>query len=318
MAVLFIMIPACGKKDGGRTAVAFPDSLIDNELIATVNDIPVNGGDLRLFAAIFMQQNRQMLPDSTFNKMLLDKMIDRVLLWREAVDNGVVMDDSTSAGIIARFIQAMGGESAIDNFLVKGNFTRDGLMDNLKQDLIINKFIEDRFSREINVDEKRAREFYDQNQAQFLMPDSVRARHILVRVLPDDTPEVKQKKRESIEGIMARAKNGENFTELANLFSEDPTSSKKGGDLGLFPRKAMVAPFDSAAFSMKTGEISGVIKTRFGFHILKVEEKKHGVKLAFDDVKNDLMSKMWETEMVGKLQEHLQEIRKTAVIARNY
>ncbi len=318
LVILISLALSCGKKGGDKLGAAFPDSIVDDAVIATVNDYPIKGKELRLFSTMFMPRNHPGIPDSTFNIAVLDRYIDRILIWREAVDSSTTVDDSTSNAIIERFISSMGGQQAVDDFLARTRLDRDLLMKSLKEDLVINRFIQDRFSSMVQVDEEGAKAYFDQNRDQFITPDSVRARHILVLVKPTDSPELKKVKREAIERLLARARAGEDFAKLAMEHSDDPVSKVRGGDLGFFPRKAMVAPFDSAAFSLKVGEVSGVVETSYGYHIIKVEARRPGKELAFDDVKNDIMAKMWETQMAGLIQKHLQEIRDVAIIKRNY
>jgi peptidyl-prolyl cis-trans isomerase D len=104
----------------------------------------------------------------------------------------------------------------------------------------------------------------------------VRARHILIKVAGDASDEVKAAARARIERLLARARAGEDFAALAREASEDPGSARRGGDLGYNPRGRMVAPFDEAQFSLQPGQISGVVESDFGFHIIKVEGVREG------------------------------------------
>lgn len=308
----------CGTKgDDSKASMAFPDSIVDSEVIAKVNDYPIEGKDLRLFAAVFMQQNRQGLPDRVFNEQLLDKLVDRVLIWREAVANNVTMDDSTANAIIASFIQQMGGDANINNFLRQVNLERDALMSSLRQDLLIRKYLEDKFSSQIDISEEKVREYFDTNRDQFIMPDSVHARHILVRVQPDDDEATREAKRARIDDVLTKIEAGGDFAELAKENSDDP-SAIRGGDLGTFAQGTMVAPFDSAAFALKKGAVSGVVETQYGYHLIKVEDKKQGTVLQFDDIKEDLMSRMYDYELANLIQNHLKEAREVAKIEKLY
>jgi peptidyl-prolyl cis-trans isomerase D len=113
--------------------------------------------------------------------------------------------------------------------------------------------------------------YYQENQEQFQDPERRRARHILIRTPEDASPEVLAAKRQQIEDILAQAREGEDFAKLAAQHSEDGSASD-GGDLGFFGRGQMVQPFEEAAFRMAEGETSNVVTTRFGFHIIKLEQ----------------------------------------------
>jgi peptidyl-prolyl cis-trans isomerase C len=105
------------------------------------------------------------------------------------------------------------------------------------------------------------------------MPEQVHARHILVKVDPKADATQKAAARKKIEDIQKQLKNGEDFSELAKKASDCP-SNAKGGDVGYFGRGQMVKPFEDAAFSLKPGEVSGIVETEFGLHLIKVMDKK--------------------------------------------
>lgn len=115
--------------------------------------------------------------------------------------------------------------------------------------------------------------YYQRHIDRFEVPEQVRASHILIRVSRDATAAVKAEKKALAEKLRDRAKKGEDFAALARSSSEDPGSSVQGGDLGFFGRGMMVAPFENAAFALNPGEISDVVETDFGYHILRVAER---------------------------------------------
>lgn len=125
----------------------------------------------------------------------------------------------------------------------------------------------------IKVDDAEVKKFYDENAAKFQGNEQRRASHILIGFGVSATPEQKQQARAKAEEILATVKkNPKRFEELAVKESQDPGSASKGGDLGSFGRGAMVKPFEDAAFGMKVGQISDVVESEFGFHIIKVTE----------------------------------------------
>jgi peptidyl-prolyl cis-trans isomerase D len=128
-----------------------------------------------------------------------------------------------------------------------------------------------RFEKEVSFEEGELEKYYRRNLDRFDIPEQVRAAHILIRVASDAGDIMRQQKRQMAEKLLAEAKAGKDFAQLARQHSEDPGSAAKGGDLGFFPRGAMVGPFEEAAFALKPGEISGVVETPFGLHIIKCE-----------------------------------------------
>jgi peptidyl-prolyl cis-trans isomerase C len=129
---------------------------------------------------------------------------------------------------------------------------------------------------------------YKANPQAFEMPEQLRVRHILLRLQENNA-------REKIDEILKSLKDGANFEEIAKTRSQDPGSSVKGGDLGLTARGRMVKPFEDAAFALKPGELSPVVETQFGFHIIKVDERKPAGIRSFDEVKDTLVKQAQNT-----------------------
>jgi peptidyl-prolyl cis-trans isomerase D len=123
--------------------------------------------------------------------------------------------------------------------------------------------------------------YYEDNKQQYSTPEQVRASHILLKTEGKDDETVKKQ----AEDLLAKAKAGANFAELATKYSEDDASKVKGGDLDFFPKGQMVPEFDKAAFSMKPGEISDLVKSQYGYHIIKVTDKKPATTKSLDEVR---------------------------------
>ena len=133
--------------------------------------------------------------------------------------------------------------------------------------------------------------YYEDNISMYTQDEQVRARHILFKVDPDTSPEDQAKIAEKAASVLERAKKGEDFAELAKEFSDD-TSKSEGGDLGYFSRGSMVKEFENAAFSLKKGEISDLVKTAYGYHIIKVEDVKEGSVKPYAEVRDQIESTM--------------------------
>lgn len=131
-----------------------------------------------------------------------------------------------------------------------------------------------------------ARDEYKAFPEKFTKPEEVRVRHILFRACGSD----RTASRALAESVLEKLRNGESFEELAQKYSDDPGSGKRGGDLGMKPKGAMVPEFEAAAFAMKkAGELSEIVETSFGLHIIRFEERQAPVLRPFDEVKDALM-----------------------------
>jgi parvulin-like peptidyl-prolyl isomerase len=122
--------------------------------------------------------------------------------------------------------------------------------------------------------EEQITQYFEVNQDQFGPKPEVRARHVLIRVAPEMDEFARAEAKQRAEEVLEKARQGQDFAELANQYTEDPTGNQNGGDLGWFGRGSMVAAFDSAAFVLKPGELSGLVLTQFGYHVIKVEETR--------------------------------------------
>lgn len=130
--------------------------------------------------------------------------------------------------------------------------------------------------------EQRARDLYRAETKRFEIPEQVKASHILI-LSSEENAEAKAA------AVLEELKTGKDFAELAKVKSQDPGSSSKGGDLGFFGRSRMAKEFEDAAFALKPGQLSDVVKTQFGYHIIKVEERIEASKQPFDEVKEALL-----------------------------
>ncbi len=160
----------------------------------------------------------------------------------------------------------------------------------------------------IKVSDEDVKTYYDEHKDEFKQEHQVQARHILFK-----TPEkMTEKENEAIvakaKDVLAKVKAGEDFAELAKKYSECPSASK-GGDLGFFGKGAMVKPFEDAALKLKKGEVCpDLVKTQFGYHIIKVEDVKEEKEKSFDEVKSEIINKLTKEQAESKAREVIEEI----------
>ena len=144
-------------------------------------------------------------------------------------------------------------------------------------------------ARDVAVPEEDLRKYYEQNQSRYTRAEERRARHILLAADRSASAEDRNKARARAEELLAQVRKApETFAEVARAQSQDPGSAVNGGDLDFFGRGAMVKPFEDAAYAMKPGEISNVVETDFGFHILKLEETRGGEVQPYEQVRSSI------------------------------
>ena len=148
--------------------------------------------------------------------------------------------------------------------------------------------------------------FYEKHLDQYAYPEQFRARHILIMADDKAPAEIHETAKAQIADIAERLKAGEDFAELAKEFSQDGSASN-GGDLGWFAPAQMVAPFATAVQALQPGEISGVVQTQFGYHLIKLEEKKAAGTTPLDEVQDSIRTRLAQEEAAGRVQDVLEQ-----------
>lgn len=164
------------------------------------------------------------------------------------------------------------------------------------------------FYSKVKVSEDDIKGYYEKNLKGFQMPKEVKARHILIRPASNSQEEIDKAKAKA-EEVLNLARKGEDFSQLARRYSQDPGSAPHGGDLGYFREGQMVKPFEEAAFSLKKGEISPIVKSQFGFHIIRVEDIKEARLIPLKEARArilETLSKEEGTRLAKKMAQDVQ------------
>ena len=225
--------------------------------------------------------NEKELP--ALKQKVLDSLITRELLKQEVEKRGIKADE---AEVNAQLEAVKKGSSPEDfaKSLKQMNITEKELKDHIASQLATKKLIEMELGPKVVVTPQEVKAFYDGNPEVFKTPPMTRASHILVKVDKGATAEEKAKALDKIKGVQKRLQNGEDFAKVAKEVSDCP-SKENGGDLNFFQKGQMVPQFEDAAFSLQPGQTSGIVETEFGYHIIKVTDKKDQSTVSFDEIK---------------------------------
>ncbi len=178
------------------------------------------------------------------------------------------------------------------------------------ENAMINKYLEKTLKDRVMTEDK-VKAYYQANKKEFTAPEMIHAAHIMFKVEPAAKPEEKQAVRQKAEAVLQRLSQGENFQNLARLVSEDETSAKHGGDLSYFAKGHLPPQFDDAVFALKKeGEVSGIVETPMGFHIIKMLGRKPPELIPYDKVRDQLMSRMGPTNRQEAYRAYIEELRK--------
>jgi len=207
---------------------------------------------------------------------LLEDLITNKIISIKASDLDLLATDEETEDVFKQLIEDYGGQEEFDKLIEEQEVDIETIKQNLNFQLTIEKLMEE-VTKEVEIDDGAARKYYDENPHEFKeFADEVKARHILV----DNEDEAKE--------ILEKLENDADFEELAKEHSIDPGSKDEGGDLGYFIRGTMVPEFDDAVFNMEVGEISDIVMTPYGYHIIKLEEKTIAPIIEFDEIKDQL------------------------------
>jgi peptidyl-prolyl cis-trans isomerase C len=203
---------------------------------------------------------------------VLDQMISMRVLLQEAKARKVSVSEAELDEHIGKLRQQFPSEDEFKKAMAERNMTLSELREDARRDLTLARMVETEVKPRVKVEEREVKAFYDENPAQFQQPETFRASHILVPVPPGAPEEQKKAARAEVEGVLKEVRGGADFGEMARKHSKDG-SAANGGDLGVFPRGQMVPPFEEALAKLSPGEVSDVVETQFGYHIIKLVEK---------------------------------------------
>lgn len=273
--------------------------------------------ELRLFTDRMENQGRQ-VPDAQepiLRNEVLNSLIDQELLYQESRKQNIQIDQKVVEEKYGEIKVRFKTEQEFKEAIAKMEVTEAEIRSQLEKGLAIDDLLKSKVVKDIRVTEAETKKYYDEHTEQFKQAEQVKASHILIQVAPDASDEKKAEAKQKITVVQEKLNKGEEFATVAHEFSEDPGKSN-GGDLGFFQRGQMVKPFEDAAFALEAGKVSGVVETQFGYHIIKVNEKKPETTLGFSDVKDELEQHLQQQKIREKIEDYLGQLRQNAKIEK--
>lgn len=282
--------------------------------VARVNGTSISAIELRRAKKV-MLRGETVPPEqmAEVDKQALSQLLSAELLYQAASKLEIKDLDKQIDVRLAEGRARFSKESDFAKALSNMDLDEKALRDYTRRDIIISNFVESEIVPKVKVTEEDARTFYNQNPDKFLRGENVRASHILIGVDAKATAEEKKKANEKANKLRKKLAGGADFASLAKASSTCP-SSKQGGDLGYFGKGQMVPPFEKAAFQLKPGEISDVVETQFGYHIIKLLEKKPAETVPFKDVKARIEEYLKGDRINSAVGEFVSEAKKSAKI----
>lgn len=223
--------------------------------------------------------------DKTFEEVIkeniLEKLITEKLITESAKEKNITVTDEEFNEQLKNYEEILGGEEKYKEFLKQNNLTEEYFKDSIKKEMIIDKYKND-YVNGLKISEEEAKKHFEENKDAYV---KIRASHILVKT------------EEEAKKVLEKIQKGEDFHALAATESIDNMSAVQGGDLGFFARGQMVPEFEEAAFSLKPGEVSEIVQTDYGYHIIKVEDRLDKYEDVKDEVLEDLKNQKYEVSV---------------------
>ena len=266
----------------------------------------------------FLEQQMKLLKDQA-----LQEMIKMQLLDGEVKKANIVITDEEVTSEITRMAALQKPPATLEEFKAKMEaygYNYEQLKNQMQGMLGQQKLVAAKYPDEVKVTEEDAKASYEQNKARYNVPEQVRASHILIKAeLSDPNSDPNQAKaaaKAKAEELLKKVKEGADFAALAKENSACP-SAARGGDLDFFPKTgpgSMVPEFANAAFALEVGKISDVVETQYGFHIIKVTDRREASTTSFDQVKESLMNEVAQRKLRDLAMKCVEELRAQAKI----
>ena len=327
IGVLAVFGTGCSKEKSGQgesgdsgSKATIAQTKGDKTMVAKVNGTKITEGEIAKEAnRLTMQMGGQVSPEQmagmkgAMRKQAIDNMISRTLLEQTADKEGIKVTKEEIAARIDQIKKQFPSEQAFTERIAGLGMTPVDLENEIATGMKFENLLAKHTGDAKPPTDADTKAFYDANPGQFQQPEQVKASHVLVAVGKEDTPAQKAEKRAKAEKIRADLKGGADFATTAQQYSDCP-SKEKGGDLGYFGKGQMTPPFDAAAFTLKVGDLSDIVESDFGYHIIKVADRKAATTIPYEEAKQDIAGYLESQGKQGAVSTYIQGLRSAAQI----
>jgi parvulin-like peptidyl-prolyl isomerase len=287
------------------------------EIVARVNGAPIDRGEFeRAVKSLEGQAGGPVPPErrDAIYRQLVDQLVALKLLSQESVARKLAIPDTEVESRVAEVKKPFPNEQAFSAALAERQMTLDKLKLEIRQQLQAMKLVDTEIKPTVAVTDADVTDFYVKNPDKFQEPEAVRASHILLRT-PDPTDEAQKKKAKAeATAVLAELKKGGDFATLAKQHSQDAGSAANGGDMGFVPRGQTPPVFEQAVFALKPGQLSVVVESPFGYHIMKVSAHRDARTVPLQEVKPQVQEFLTQQQMQQKTEALVTKLKAKARI----
>jgi parvulin-like peptidyl-prolyl isomerase len=247
-------------------------------------------------------------------RKVLERLIEEKLIDQEVKKSGIkVSSKEVEAALEEVKRRNTATQEDLEKALAAEGLTLETYKKQIEKGLQRQKLISWSVKVETKAGEKEVREFYQKNMDRYRTNETYRPGQILFIIPKGATPEEIREIKKKCQKVLEKTRGGQDFGEMALLYSED-TSNKDRGDLGYFKKGELLPAFEREALGLKVGEVSGIVRTEFGFHIIKLLDRKGMDPLPFGEVKEKVMADYYESEMEKAYKQYLSTLKEKSVI----
>ena len=306
--ILILMLPVSGSAYGQ----------VVNKVVAVINNEVITRQDVnQLLAVLYAQYVQEYEAGELLDKMeeakkdiLIQMIEDRLILSYAKKLNIRVLEEEIDRKLES-VKDGFPSEEVFYNTIETQGITIADLKNRYKDQVMMKKVLDFEVKSRIAVLPSEISEYYEQHREDFKLDEKYKVRHILIKAVSEVDFELA---KIEIEGVYKKLREGEDFAKLASLYSQGPNKDK-GGDMGFIGKGEMLKELDQVIFNLKPGESSGPIKSKIGYHILKIEDITHSGYLSLEDVQGNIKARIFQKKFKEKLNEWLGKLRSEAYIS---
>ena len=240
---------------------------------------------------------------------VLDQLVAYHLLAQESRARKMDVDEATVEAQMGQIRGSFPTDQAFQQGIAAQGLTLDQVRQQTRTNLLVQKVIEAEIASKIVVQDAEISAFYQQNLERFKQGDTVHASHILIGLPQNPSPEQKTQAKTKAQAVLKQVRGGSDFAGLARAESQDIGSAQNGGDLGFFPKGQMTPAFEEAAFMTRPGAVSAVVETPFGFHIIKVHERRPPRTAPLAEVGGQIKNFLEQGQREQKLEQFVAQVK---------